>query len=314
MANPASSQAEALAALQWLIEAGADEAVGEAALDRTQLPEPPRPRQASAAAKPGATKAEAASGQPASPGPPGLPGLGDAPAAPPRSRRPTNLTPASETQADAQRLALAATSIEEIRQALEGFDGCPLKATATQLCLYDGNPDAKIMIIGEAPGGQEDRQGKPFVGPAGQLLDRMLTAIGLDRSQVFITNLLFWRPPGNRNPTPAEIAVCLPFLERQVELLEPKLLLLTGGMSAKTLLNRSQGILKLRGRWDDYRHPRLDDPIPALPTLHPAYLLRQPAQKREAWRDLLAFREAMTRAGLTPEPPESQEPSEPKEP
>ena len=154
------------------------------------------------------------------------------------------------------------------------------------------------MIIGEAPGAQEDRQGKPFVGPAGQLLDLMLAAIGLDRSKVYITNLLFWRPPGNRNPTPAEIAVCLPFLERQVELIAPKLLLLTGGMSAKTLLNRSEGILRLRGRWDDYRHPRMAEPIPALPTLHPAYLLRQPAQKREAWRDLLSFVEAMERQGL----------------
>ena len=205
---------------------------------------------------------------------------------------------ASETQADAQRLAQAATSVEEIRQALEGFEGCPLKATATNLCLYDGNPDAQIMIIGEAPGAQEDRQGKPFVGPAGQMLDRMLAAIGLDRSKVYITNLLFWRPPGNRNPTPAEIAVCLPFLERQVELIAPKLILLTGGMSAKTLLNRTEGILRLRGRWDDYRHPRMAEAIPALPTLHPAYLLRQPAQKRDAWRDLLAFAEAMDKAGL----------------
>ena len=292
MADPASRDAEALAALQWLIEAGADEAVGETALDRTRLPEPQRPLQ-TAAAKPAPAAAAPAKT-------PATPGLQEAAPAAPRARRPASLTSASETQADAQRLAQAASSVEDIRKTLEAFDGCPLKATATKLCLYDGNPEAKIMIIGEAPGGQEDRQGKPFVGPAGQLLDRMLAAIGLDRSQVYITNLLFWRPPGNRNPTPAEIAVCLPFLERQVELLEPKLLLLTGGMSAKTLLNRSQGILKLRGRWDDYRHPRLSDPIPALPTLHPAYLLRQPAQKREAWRDLLAFSEAMTREGLSP--------------
>lgn len=293
MADPASHDADALAALQWLIEAGADEAVGETALDRTRLPEPQRLSEPQHPARAAQTPAPAA-------GAPAPPGLREAAPAPPRARRPASLTSASETQADAQRLAAAASSIEDIRKTLEAFDGCPLKATATNLCLYDGNPEAKVMIIGEAPGGQEDRQGKPFVGPAGQLLDRMLAAIGLDRSHVYITNLLFWRPPGNRNPTPAEIAVCLPFLERQVELLEPKLLLLTGGMSAKTLLNRSQGILKLRGRWDDYRHPRLGNPIPALPTLHPAYLLRQPAQKREAWRDLLAFSEAMTREGLSP--------------
>ena len=284
MDNRQSDDPAALAALQWLIEAGADEAIGETPVDRTAAPAAAPPR------SPDRAPAELAEPAARAPAPPSEP--------PPRSRAPAKLTAASESQADAQRLAAAANSVEELRQTLEGFDGCPLKATATNLCLFDGNPEARIMIIGEAPGAQEDRQGKPFVGPAGQLLDRMLTATGLDRSRVYITNLLFWRPPGNRNPTPAEIAVCLPFLERQIELLDPKLLLLTGGMSAKTLLNRSEGILRLRGRWDDYRHPRLDDPIPALPTLHPAYLLRQPAQKREAWKDLLSFSQAMERVGL----------------
>jgi DNA polymerase len=270
-----------LEALKWQIEAGADEAIGEVPVDRT----------AAARAAPAA-----------------VPGLAGAPAraprapsaSPPAARRPASLASASETRASAQRLAAEAGSVEEIREALEAFEGCPLKATATNLCLFDGNPASRIMIIGEAPGAQEDRQGKPFVGLAGQLLDRMLAAIGLDRDKVYITNLLFWRPPGNRNPTPAEIASCLPFLERQIEILEPKLLLLVGGMSAKTLLHRSEGILKQRGRWADYHHPRLDHPIPALPTLHPAYLLRQPAQKREAWRDLLSFAEAIEREGLTP--------------
>ena len=282
MDNRQSDDPAALAALRWLVEAGADEAIGEMPVDRTAAPAPQR--------SPDRAPAELAEPAARAPAPPSE--------APPRPRAPAKLTAASESQADAQRLAAAAKSVEELRQTLERFDGCPLKATATNLCLFDGNPEARIMIIGEAPGAQEDRQGKPFVGPAGQLLDRMLTAIGLDRSRAYITNLLFWRPPGNRNPTPAEIAVCLPFLERQIELLGPKLLLLTGGMSAKTLLNRSEGILRLRGRWDDYRHPRLDDPIPALPTLHPAYLLRQPAQKREAWKDLLSFSQAMERAGL----------------
>jgi uracil-DNA glycosylase len=274
-----------LDALKWQIEAGADEAIAERPVNRLAPP--------AAAARGGFAEAAAA---PERPRPP----AGAAPAGPEPVPRPpaAPLASANETQSSAQRIAAAATTIEEIRAALEGFDGCPLKATATNLCLFDGNPAARIMVIGEAPGAQEDRQGKPFVGPAGQLLDRMLAAIGLDRGQVYITNLLYWRPPGNRNPTPGEIATCLPFLERQIEILQPKLLLLVGGMSAKTLLNRSEGILKLRGRWADYHHPRLPHPIPALPTLHPAYLLRQPAQKREAWRDLLSFAEGLEREGL----------------
>ena len=276
-----------LEALRWQIEAGADEAIGAQPLDRTAAPPAAAPRAAGGLAE---APARAPSAAPAPDKP--------APERVAQPRPPASLASASETQASAQRLAAGATSIEEIRQALEAFEGCPLKATATQLCLFDGNPQAPIMIIGEAPGAQEDRQGKPFVGPAGQLLDRMLAAIGLDRSAVYITNLLYWRPPGNRNPTPGEIASCLPFLERQIEILRPQLLLLVGGMSAKTLLNRSEGILKLRGRWADYHHPRLPHPIPALPTLHPAYLLRQPAQKREAWRDLLSFAEAMEREGI----------------
>jgi uracil-DNA glycosylase len=286
-----------LDALQWQIEAGADEAIGERPQNRLaataeQVTAGPR---AGLAERP-ARHAPVPGGQPGGQVEPARP----LPVSQPARPAGTTLASASETQASAQRLAAGASSIEEVRQALERFDGCPLKATATNLCLFDGNPAAKIMIVGEAPGAQEDRQGKPFVGPAGQLLDRMLAAIGLDRRQVYITNLLYWRPPGNRNPTPGEVAACMPFLERQIEILQPRLLLLAGGMSAKTLLNRSEGILKLRGRWADYHHPHLPHPIPALPTLHPAYLLRQPAQKREAWRDLLSFAEAMEREGLAP--------------
>ncbi|WP_193367379.1 uracil-DNA glycosylase [Pelagibius marinus] len=290
MTMPPSEQ-DFLEALKWQIEAGADEAIGALPLDRTAA----RP-----AAAPSRGMAEAPQRLPAPP-PASPPQAAQslAPQVPPSRARPApSLTSASEAQASAQRLAATAKTIEEIRRALEDFEGCPLKATATNLCMFDGNPEARIMIIGEAPGAQEDRQGKPFVGPAGQLLDRMLATIGLDRTKVYITNLLYWRPPGNRNPTPAEIASCLPFLERQIEVLQPRLLLLVGGMSAKTLLHRTEGILKLRGRWADYHHPRLEQPIPALPTLHPAYLLRQPAQKREAWRDLLSFAEAMEREGL----------------
>ncbi len=250
------------AALAWLVEAGADEAIGETPVDRTAVTAPP----------------------PKAPRPAAAPPVGPAPASP-------LLASAEETLSGARALAQAAGSLEALRTALESFDGCPLKATAMNLCLSDGNPAAKIMIIGEAPGADEDRQGKPFVGRAGQLLDRMLAAIGLDRGGVYITNLLYWRPPGNRNPTPAEIAACLPFVERQIELIAPRVLLLVGGVSAKTLLGTTTGILKLRGKWHNYQHPGLPEPVPALPTLHPAYLLRQPAQKRDAWRDLLSLQE-----------------------
>ncbi|MGH6947906.1 MAG: uracil-DNA glycosylase [Kiloniellales bacterium] len=181
----------------------------------------------------------------------------------------------------------------ELRAILERFEGCPLKATATNLAFTDGNSEARLMIVGEAPGPEEDRQGLPFVGVSGKLLDRMLAAIDLDRDKVLITNTIFWRPPGNRTPTGAEIAACLPFVERLIELVDPTYLLLVGGSSAKTLLARPEGILKLRGRWAHYQHAGLPRPIPALPTLHPAYLLRMPNQKRLAWRDLLAFRQAV---------------------
>jgi DNA polymerase len=146
------------------------------------------------------------------------------------------------------------------------------------------------MLIGEAPGAQEDRQGKPFVGPSGQLLDRMLATIGLDRSKVYITNVIYWRPPGNRTPTAAEIATCQPFLERQIELLQPKLLVFVGGIAARALLGVTEGVTKLRGRPFTYEAGD-GRSIPAIVMFHPAYLLRQPAQKRYSWRDLLAIKE-----------------------
>ena len=196
--------------------------------------------------------------------------------------------------ATARHAAQAAQSVEELRAALEAFEGCALKATATQLCFADGNPKAEVMMIGEAPGAEEDRQGLPFVGASGRFMDRMLSFIGLDRTTAYITNLLFWRPPGNRNPTPPEIAACLPFVERHIELVDPKVLVLVGGISAKTLLGRSEGILRLRGHWYSYQHAGLSHPVPALATLHPAYLLRQPAQKRLAWQDYLKLKQVLT--------------------
>ncbi|MEQ8966993.1 MAG: uracil-DNA glycosylase, partial [Azospirillaceae bacterium] len=189
---------------------------------------------------------------------------------------------------DARSLAAACGDLAALRAALERFEGCRLRDTATQLVFADGNPEADLMIVGEAPGAEEDRQGLPFVGRAGQLLDRMLAAIGRDRSSAYITNIVVWRPPGNRKPTPAEIAVCLPFAERHIALVRPKVLILAGGTAASALLDTNQGITRLRGRWVDHAVPGLDAPVPAMPTFHPAYLLRTPAAKRQAWRDLLA--------------------------
>ena len=156
----------------------------------------------------------------------------------------------------------------------------------------DGNPEAKVMLIGEAPGADEDRQGKPFVGVSGQLLDRMMATIGLDRTSFYITNILFWRPPGNRTPTSTEVASCLPFMKRHIELINPSAIMLVGGLSAKTMLNRTEGILRQRGKWANYQL-NSERAIPALPILHPAYLLRQPAAKRQAWMDLLSFQKKL---------------------
>jgi DNA polymerase len=171
------------------------------------------------------------------------------------------------------------------------FEGCALRHTAMNLVFADGNPSAPVMFIGEAPGEDEDRQGKPFVGVSGQLLDRMLNAAGLDRkTNAYISNILFWRPPGNRSPTDAEIASCLPFAERHIALVKPQFLVLLGGVAAKSLLRSKEGITRLRGRWVDYMPPlgsELTEPIPCLPMYHPAYLLRQPGAKRQAWNDIL---------------------------
>ncbi len=270
MAGPADPLPEdALALLRWCLQAGADEAVAEHPVERYRSDRHP-----------------AAPGSAVSPPTPPGPALASPRQAPPRPSAPPMASALS-----ARDLAAAARTLDELAEALAAFDGCLLKKTATKLVFGDGNPAARIMLVGEAPGAEEDRSGRPFVGPAGQLLARMLAAIGLDRSGVYITNVVYWRPPGNRQPTAAEVAACLPFIARHIELVSPEILVAVGGAAAKTLLARNEGITKLRGRWFQYESVGMSRPIPATATYHPAYLLRQPAQKRMAWRDLLMLRE-----------------------
>jgi DNA polymerase len=184
-----------------------------------------------------------------------------------------------------------AKTLDELQTLLAGFDGCGLKATAKNLCFYRGAPKARLMLIGEGPGRDEDLQGKPFVGRAGQLLDKMLAAIGLGEADVHITNVVYWRPPGNRTPTPQEAQTCRPFLERQAELVTPDFVLLLGGAAAKEVLGVTDGIMRVRGKWRDVTLGARK--VRALATLHPAYLLRTPSAKRLAWRDLLAVKAAL---------------------
>ncbi len=208
------------------------------------------------------------------------------PDAAPPIRQVAAAAPGADAMA-ARELARSAADLDQLRTLLEAFDGCGLKKTATRLCLSRGSAQARLMLIGEAPGKDEDAKGLPFVGRAGQLLDRMLAAIGLGEPDVYITNLVFWRPPGNRVPSPEEVQVCQPFVERQIELLAPELLVFLGNAAAKQLTGATEGIMKLRGKWLSYGGIR------AMATLHPAYLLRNPIAKRLAWRDLLAIRDAL---------------------
>lgn len=277
------SDADAASLLAWQVAAGADEAILDEAVDRTR----PQP---------------STSGPAVPAPPPAMPrGVAEAPraftgAAAPLPPRPAPASTPLVAQ-DAKALAASCNTIAELEQAVRVYDGCGLKKTATNTVFADGNPEARLMFVGEAPGADEDRQGKPFVGLSGKLLDRMLQAIGYDRTSAYITNILFWRPPGNRQPTPKEIQQCLPFVVRHIELVRPDVLVLLGGTSAKTILNQTEGILRLRGRWFEYRTDENLPVIPAIPTLHPAYLLRSPGQKREAWRDFLALKLHLSSAG-----------------
>jgi len=191
----------------------------------------------------------------------------------------------------AREVAKSARTLDELRAILEKFEGCALRATATQLVFADGNPKARLMFVGEAPGRDEDIEGLPFVGRSGKLLDRMLMAVGLDRASVYIANIVPWRPPGNRTPTPQESQICLPFILRQIELADPDILVCLGGPSAQALLGIKDGITKTRVRWFSFTAGKRE--IRAMPTFHPAFLLRSPLQKRFAWRDFLSIKKAL---------------------
>ncbi len=272
--------------LQWYADAGVDECIGETPIDRYAE------SAAALAARKSARQSAAQAVRAEAKAPP--------PAAPSSAPRPTpEPIGQSEMVASACDAAAQAKTLEDLEAAVRAFDGCPLKKTATNTVFSDGAKDARIMLIGEAPGADEDREGLPFVGASGKLLDKMLASIGLDRQEnAYITNILFWRPPGNRNPTSAEIAVCLPFVERHIELMDPEVIVLLGGPSAKTLLARNEGITKLRGKWFDYETPRMSRPAKARALFHPAYLLRSPNQKQLAWRDLLDIREHLRTHGI----------------
>jgi uracil-DNA glycosylase family 4 len=263
--------------LGWYAEMGVDVALEEAPVNRFVAAEapveiaPPTVRE-----------------RPALPEEPRRPAL---PQAPRTIIAPAIATAPDESARAARETAKAAANLDELRAALERFDGCSLKLTATQLVFADGKPGSRVMLVGEAPGREEDRMGLPFVGRSGHLLDRMLAAIGLDRTSVYIANVVPWRPPGNRTPTPQETATCRPFIERQIELSDPDFLICMGAPAAAELMGNREGILKFRGRWHEFDTGSRK--IRAMATLHPAYLLRQPLQKRLAWRDFLMLKAAL---------------------
>lgn len=273
MARMEHDRAALIAALALQLDWGAEEALAEAPPDRSA---DTRALTGSAPARPAAIAAEPERRAPR----------------PVATLPPVAAPPAASRAAEA---AAAATSLDALREAIRAFDGSPLRDTATNLVFADGSPDAGLMFIGEAPGGDEDRLGRPFVGVSGQLLDRMLGSIGVSREagSAYITNILPWRPPGNRTPTDAEVALFVPFVLRHIALVRPRHVVLLGGTSAKALLRVKEGITRLRGKWHSITVDGLGE-VPALATLHPSYLLRTPAAKRDAWSDFLMVRRSIT--------------------
>jgi len=260
--------------LAFYLDAGVDAMVGEAPVDRLSATQIGAPIAASQPARESVPDTHARAAP-----------------APPRSS-PDGAPAAPEAAVMAAReAARRAASLDELRAMLAGFEGCALRNTAKQLVFADGNPQARVMFVGEAPGREEDLEGLPFVGRSGKLLDLMMAAIGLDRSGAYIANIIPWRPPGNRTPTPQESQICLPFTLRQIELANPDILVCLGGPSAQTLLGVKEGIKRTRGRWFGFHTGTRE--IRAIATFHPAYLLRSPLEKRFAWRDFLAIRKAL---------------------
>lgn len=290
------TSAELVSLLAWYREMGAETAVSEAASDwlaRGDVAPGHQFRVAAQAFEPPPAVSEPTTVRPSAAAPaaraPSPSTVAPTAAAAPARRLPTESPGAAETEA--RRLARSAGSLDALEQILRDFDGCALKATAKSLCFWRGAPAARLMLIGEAPGRDEDLEGKPFVGRAGQLLDKMLAAAAIPETDVHITNVVYWRPPGNRTPTPQETQVCRPFLERQMELVAPDIVVLLGGAAAKHVLDVADGIMRLRGKWREIGVAGRQ--VRAMATLHPAYLLRTPAHKRQAWRDMLAVRAAL---------------------
>jgi len=293
------------ALLEWHVDSGIDETIADQPQNRFGDPETApletEPQSVRPAPKrrmmPGLEDQQAPV-LPTSQGPSAKPEHG---MPPPKPVSPADPPPSGEESLrSAVEQASEANSVAELRAALENFDGCALKKTAMNLVFTDGSPDARLMFVGEAPGAQEDRQGLPFVGPSGHLLDKMLDSIGIERADVLISNTVFWRPPGNRTPTPQETAVCMPFMERLIELVDPDVLVTLGGPAAKALLGETQGVGRLRGRWFTYQTPRMSHPVEATAMFHPAYLLRTPAQKRAAWQDMLSIKARLSDISATP--------------
>jgi uracil-DNA glycosylase family 4 len=273
------------AILAFYVESGVDAVLQEEPADRVSGDA--LPAAAAAVMVPESAEREPARATP-------MPAVG-APASPRRvtavPQSPADATAPADAVMAARELARSAASLDELRGLLDAFEGCGLRKTAKQLVFAAGNPQARVMFVGEAPGREEDLEGLPFVGRSGQLLDRMMAPIGLDRTNAYIANVIPWRPPGNRTPTPQETEVCLPFTRRQIELANPDILVCLGGPSAQTLLGIKEGIRRSRGRWHAYHIGSRE--IRAIATFHPAYLLRNPIEKRFVWRDLLAIRKAL---------------------
>jgi DNA polymerase len=283
---------EARELLAFYLDAGADALIGEEPLDR--MAEPPPPERAGLAAAVSLSSEGAAEGaSQRSPGPDRVRQFNQSRATEQRARTPAEPPPTPEAAVMAAREAAGtAQTLDELRALLDTFQGCALRATATQLVFADGTAGSRVMFVGEAPGFDEDIAGRPFVGRSGKLLDLMMAAIGLDRTGAYIANVVPWRPPGNRTPTPQETAICLPFIRRQIELANPDFLVCLGGPAMQTLLSIKEGITRTRGRWFPYDTGARE--IRALATFHPAFLLRSPLQKRFAWRDFLALKKALS--------------------